>query len=148
MFFIGNSDFEHVEQHLNPMSGSCLIANLLLTKIGPRSYHLLERLTKVTNGSFPFFKFENKSTTCSRFLQSFASPFSHSGHCLTIIVGSFHTQSVVHTIDENQKRAVVKVVLEICSTSIKIVIFVESRECPVQTSVKTGTTLIIVTLTT
>ena len=46
--------FEHVEQHLNPMSGSCLIANFLLTKIGPRSYHLLERLTKVTTGSFPF----------------------------------------------------------------------------------------------
>ena len=46
--------FEHVEQHINPMSGSCLIANFLLTKIGPRSYHLLERLTKVTTGSFPF----------------------------------------------------------------------------------------------
>ena len=46
--------FEHVEQHLNPMSGSCLIANFLLTKIGPHSYHLLERLTKVTLGSFPF----------------------------------------------------------------------------------------------
>ena len=45
---------EHVEQHLNPMSGSCLVANLLLTKIGQRSYHLLERLTKVTTGSFPF----------------------------------------------------------------------------------------------
>ena len=56
-----------------------------------------------------------------------------------------HCQSVVHTIGENQKRGVVKVVLEICSTSIKIVICVESRECPVQTSVKTGTTLIIVT---
>ena len=46
--------FEHVEQHLNPVSGSCLIANFVLTKIGPRSYHLLERLTKVTTGSFPF----------------------------------------------------------------------------------------------
>ena len=28
--------FEHVERHLNPMSGSCLIANFLLTKIGSR----------------------------------------------------------------------------------------------------------------
>ena len=46
--------FEHVEQHLKPMSGSCLIANFLLTKIGPRCYHLLERLTKVSTGSFPF----------------------------------------------------------------------------------------------
>ena len=35
--------FEHVEQHINPMSGSCLITNFLRTKIGPRSYHLLER---------------------------------------------------------------------------------------------------------
>ena len=29
---------ENYEQQLNPMSGSCLIANFLLTKIGPRSY--------------------------------------------------------------------------------------------------------------
>ena len=41
--------------------------------------------------------------------------------------------SVVHTIAGNQKRGVVKVVLEICSTSLKIVFCVESRECPVQT---------------
>ena len=56
VFFIGKKlvIFEHVEQHLDSMSGSCLIANFLLTKIGPRSYHLLERLTKVTTGSFPF----------------------------------------------------------------------------------------------
>ena len=55
VFFIGKtSDFEHVEQHFNRMSGSCLIANFLLTKICPRSYHLLERLTKVATGSFPF----------------------------------------------------------------------------------------------
>ena len=84
-------------------------------------------------------------TSCKRLFEN--SPPSHSEHCLTIIASSFHTQSVVHTIAENRKRGVVQVVLEICSTSIKIVICIESRECPVQTSVKTGTTLIIVTLT-
>ena len=30
--------FEHVEQHLNPISSACLIANFLLTKNCPRSY--------------------------------------------------------------------------------------------------------------
>ena len=62
--------FKHVEQHLNPMSGSCLIAHFLLAKIGPRCYHLLERLTKVTTGSFPFSSLKiGREQTCSRFLQ-------------------------------------------------------------------------------
>ena len=149
------------------MSGSCLITNFLLTKIGPRSYHLLERWTKVSTGSFPFSSLrigreqhvldssnhsphhfdtqstvQKRDTTGNHARWSETSPTrevkttqmeeqgesqkywprhkkGHSEHCLTIIA-SFHIQSVVHTIGENQKRDVVKVVLEICSTSIKL----------------------------
>ena len=61
------------------------------------------------------------------------------------IIASFHTQSVVHNMAEMQKRGVVKVVLEICSTSIKVVICVESRECPEQTSFKMLPTISIPT---
>ena len=135
---------DHVEQHLNLMFGSSFIANFLRTKIGPRSYYLLERLTKVTTRSFPF-----SSLRIGR-EQHVLDSSNHSPHHFDIqstASPSLSAVSVVHTIGENQKRGVVKVVLEICSTSIKNVICVESRECPVQTSVKTGTTLIIVTLT-
>ena len=38
----------------------------------------------------------------------------------SIIASSLRTQSVVHNIAENQKRSIVKVVLEICSTSLKL----------------------------
>ena len=97
--------FEHVEQYLNPKSSSCLIANFLLTKIGPRSYHLLERLTKVTTGSFIFSSLRIGGD------QHVLDSSNHSPHhfdiqnTLTIIVSSFHTQSVVLTFGENQTEA-------------------------------------------
>ena len=47
--------FEHVEQHLNPMFGSCLIATFLLTKNGPRSVITCSRGSpEVSTGSDPF----------------------------------------------------------------------------------------------
>ena len=124
--------FEHVEQHLNTMSGSCLIANFLLTKIGPRSYHLLERLTKVSTGSFPFSSLQEGRE------QHVLDSSNYSPHQFDIQSTASPSLSAVSTLSrsytllvKNQKRGVVKVVLEICSTSVKNVICVESRECPV-----------------
>ena len=47
--------FGHLEQHLNPIFGSCLIANFLLTKIGPLRVFTCSRSSpEVTTGSYPF----------------------------------------------------------------------------------------------
>ena len=46
-FFIGNTSVFDIFLHLNRMLGSSLIANFLLTKIGPHvGYHVLQRFTK------------------------------------------------------------------------------------------------------
>ena len=52
-------------------------------------------------------------------IETLSTPICHSMH-QSIIASSLRTQSVVHNIAENQKRSVVKVVLEICSTSLKL----------------------------
>ena len=45
--------FEHVERHLDPMSGSCLIANFLLTKIGSRRVSLAREVNQSYHRIFP-----------------------------------------------------------------------------------------------
>ena len=64
---------DHVEQHLNPMSGSSIIANFLLTMNGPHSVTTFSRGLPEVTQDLTHLKFENRSRrTCSRFLQSFA----------------------------------------------------------------------------
>ena len=44
-FFIRKQGlFDHLEQHLNPMSGSSFMTNFLLTKIGPRRVFTCSRV--------------------------------------------------------------------------------------------------------
>ena len=47
--------FAHLEQHLNVMLGSCLIAIFMLTEIGPRRVITCSRGSpEVSTGSCPF----------------------------------------------------------------------------------------------
>ena len=67
----------HTEAFLKPHTGGeqGVIVSSAYQNLPKYSYHVLQRFTKETFGSFLFFKFENRlRTTCYRFLQSFAFP--------------------------------------------------------------------------
>ena len=66
--------------------------------------------------------------------------------CLSPSLWAVSALNLSYTVAEIEKRGIVKVVLEICFPSIKIVTCVGTRERPVQTSFKTETTLIAVSL--
>ena len=65
--------FAHLEQHLNAMLGSCLIAIFMLTTNGPRRVVTCSRRSPKVTLDLIHFEFENRSRrTRARVLQSFA----------------------------------------------------------------------------
>ena len=112
-------------------------------------FHVIQRFNQSYHRIFPIFKFENRSrTTCSRFLQSFASPLWHSEHCLTIIVSSFYTQSGrTHYWWKPKERRCKGRTWNLFHIHQNCHLRLSQGNVLCRLSVKTGTTLTIVTLT-